>query len=205
MIGMPRITFTTAFAVPARSGTPETRISAQTRPSAVDSASEPTVTMTVSRRPCIRIGRNSADCLRKASMKGLRARDPPHPEARAEGEPRRTHDADAASCRRRVLRGSALRASHLSMRRAGSGPRASVLQAPFRQDLLERAVGLDLGERGVDFLQQFLVRFAHADADRADDHRLFARDEPDLREASLLEVVGDDRVIGEAGLETPGV
>jgi hypothetical protein len=68
MIGMPRITFTTAFAVPASRGTPETRISAHTRPSAVDSASEPTVTMTVSRRPCIRIGRNSADCLRKLSI-----------------------------------------------------------------------------------------------------------------------------------------
>src|SRR5829696_5241581 len=68
-------------------------------------------------------------------------------------------------------------------------PKASVLQAPFRQDLLERAVGLDLGERGVDFLEELLVRLAHADADRADDHRLVARDQPDVREAPLLQVV----------------
>src|SRR4051794_27742697 len=125
MIGMPRITFTTAFAVPESRGTPETRINAQTSPSAVDSASEPTVTMTVSRRPCIRIGRNSADCLRKLFM----------------------------SVRWRGSRATPVRGR-------------SVLQAPFRQDLLERAVGFDLGERGVDFLQELLVGLAHADPDR---------------------------------------
>ena len=44
---------------------PETRISAQIRPSTVETAREPTVTMIVSFTPVSRMGRNTADCVRK--------------------------------------------------------------------------------------------------------------------------------------------
>ena len=48
---------------------PDTRISAQTRPSTVDSSSEPIVTMIVSATPLIRIGRNSTASRQKACIR----------------------------------------------------------------------------------------------------------------------------------------
>src|SRR3712207_8741985 len=49
------------------------------------------------------------------------------------------------------------------------------------------------------------VGLAHADADRADDRRLERLHQPDLRIKALLQVVGQDRVVGEAGLQAAGV
>ena len=51
MIGMPRITLISPALSPVRMPMPDTRIKAQTRPSAVDSNSEPMVTMIVSATP----------------------------------------------------------------------------------------------------------------------------------------------------------
>ena len=50
-----------------------------------------------------------------------------------------------------------------------------------------------------------VVALAHADADRADRDRLVAVDEPHLGEAALLQIVGEDRIVGVAGLEAAGV
>ena len=68
MMGMPRMTFTTVLLVQTKGATPETRINAQTKPSSVESASEPMVTMMVSFTPRRRIGRNSPASWRKALM-----------------------------------------------------------------------------------------------------------------------------------------
>src|SRR5271155_1060994 len=65
MIGMPRITFTTDLAIHDNAGTPDTRIIAQTRPSRVENTREPIVTTIVNPAPCSKIGRNSADRVRK--------------------------------------------------------------------------------------------------------------------------------------------
>ena len=54
-------------------------------------------------------------------------------------------------------------------------------------------------------LQQLRVGLAHADADRADDGRLVALDQAHFGERALLQVVGDDRLVGEAGLDAAGV
>src|ERR1700722_4592948 len=62
---MPRITFTTDFAIHDNAGMPDTRIIAQTKPSRVENNREPIVTTIVSPAPCSRIGRNSADRGRK--------------------------------------------------------------------------------------------------------------------------------------------
>src|SRR5947209_1532513 len=62
------------------------------------------------------------------------------------------------------------------------------LQAPFIEDLLDGAVGLQLRERGVDLAEQRGLALAHADADRADRGRLVAVDEPHLGEAALLQI-----------------
>ena len=39
-------------------------------------------------------------------------------------------------------------------------------EAPLRQDLVDRAVGLELGEASIDLLQKLAIGLAHADADR---------------------------------------
>ena len=49
------------------------------------------------------------------------------------------------------------------------------------------------------------VALAHADADRADDGRLVALDQAQLGEIALLQIVGKDRIVGEAGLQAAGV
>ena len=101
---------------------PETRISAQTSPSTVDSSSEPMVTTIVSQTPCSRIGKNSTASL---------------PETSASAQISASHRA-------------------LGIRRLG-------LQAPFLEDLVDGAVGLELGERGVDLAEQLGVALADAD------------------------------------------
>src|SRR5262245_33394054 len=63
MIGMPRITLIRLALSPDSAAMPETRIIAQTRPSTVESRSEPIVTTIVSATPFMRIGKNStASC-----------------------------------------------------------------------------------------------------------------------------------------------
>ena len=56
MIGMPRITFTMHLATHTNGPMPDTRISAHTSPNTVESSSEPSVTITVSRSPSKRMG-----------------------------------------------------------------------------------------------------------------------------------------------------
>src|SRR5260370_6333695 len=46
------------------------------------------------------------------------------------------------------------------------------LQAPFIEDLVEGAVRLQLGERGVDLAEQLAIALADSDRDRADGGRL---------------------------------
>src|SRR5262249_15316158 len=134
MIGMPRMRLTRTIAVAASARMPDTRISAHTMPSTVESTSEPSVTRMVLRTPNSRMGMNSIESARKRFMqrpppvRALRAR-PPSP--------------------------------------CGGGTR-KLLQPPLREYLFERAVGLELGERGVDAFEQVAVVLAHADADRAE-------------------------------------
>src|ERR1041384_117273 len=64
MIGMPRMILTIVREIAASTRTPETRISAQIRPSTVETAREPMVTMIVSFTPISRMGRNSTDWAR---------------------------------------------------------------------------------------------------------------------------------------------
>src|SRR5437764_9559960 len=65
MTGMPRITLIKPALRPDRTRMPDTRIIAHSKPSTVDSSSEPMVTTTVSQTPCSRIGRNSIVSRRK--------------------------------------------------------------------------------------------------------------------------------------------
>src|SRR6476660_3248131 len=160
MIGMPRITLIRLALSIDSALTPETRIIAQTRPSTVESSSEPMVTTIVSATPLIRIGKNST-----------------------------------ASCQKPFI-GKLSISLYLSALR---------LLAPFFEDLVDGAVGLQLGKRGVDLAEQRALPLAQADADRADGDGLVAVDEPHLGEAALLQIVGEDRVVGEAGLEAAGV
>src|SRR5438445_11187674 len=51
------------------------------------------------------------------------------------------------------------------------------LETPFVEDLVEGPVGLELGERGVDLAEQFLVGLADPDRNRADGHRLVGIDQ----------------------------
>src|SRR6266702_8281516 len=76
------------------------------------------------------------------------------------------------------------------------------LETPFVENLVEGAVGLELGERGVDLGEQLPVGLADPDRDRADGDRLVGIDQPDFRKSALLQVIGQDRKIGETGLET---
>src|SRR3954454_23560383 len=161
MIGMPRITLIRLALSSDRTRMPETRIIAQTRPSTVESSSEPMVTTIVRTTPLIRIGKNSA-----------------------------------ASCQKPFIdQPSSIGLSRSTLR----------LQAPFIEDLLDGAVGLQLGERGVDLAEQRGLALAHADADRADGDRLVAVDQTHLGEAALLQIVGEDRIVGVTGLEAAGV
>src|SRR6266481_9343869 len=75
------------------------------------------------------------------------------------------------------------------------------LQAPFVENLVEDAVRLQLGERGVDLAEQLGIALADSDRDRADGGRLVGIDQTHVAESALLEVVGQDRIIREAGLE----
>src|SRR5690606_15930603 len=68
MIGMPRSRLMIAELIQARTGTPDTRMAAQTRPSTVDSSSEPMVTWMVSHAPWRRMGRNCQDWVRNSDM-----------------------------------------------------------------------------------------------------------------------------------------
>src|ERR1700751_1538071 len=60
------------------------------------------------------------------------------------------------------------------------------LQAPFGEDFVDRAVGFQLGKRGVDLGEQLRVPLAHADADRTDHGRLVAFDNARIGKAALL-------------------
>ncbi|MNV85056.1 hypothetical protein D3C71_1789770 [compost metagenome] len=89
-MGMPRSRLITPPLKLDRYLLPETRISAHTSPSTVDSASEPSVTRIVSFAPSSSIGMNSAASLKNSIMTqptptGLPAGAPdaPHPPARA--------------------------------------------------------------------------------------------------------------------------
>src|SRR3954447_13618892 len=161
MIGMPRITLIRLALSSDRTRMPETRIIAQTRPSTVESTSEPMVTTIVSTTPLIRIGKNSA-----------------------------------ASCQKPFID----QPSSIGRWRS-----TLCLQAPFIEDLVDGAVGLELGQRGVDLAEQRGLALADADADRADGGRLVAVDEPHLGKAALLQIVSEDRIVGVAGLEAASV
>src|SRR5690349_694043 len=121
MIGMPRITLIRVALKPDRRPMPETRIIAQTSPSAVESSSDPIVTTIVSATPLSRIGKNSTASRQKPFISG------------------------------------------------------SALQTPFVEDLVHRAVRLQLRQGGIDLAEQLGLALAHADADRADRDGLVAR------------------------------
>src|SRR3954469_15871830 len=161
MIGMPRITLIRLALSSDRTRMPETRIIAQTRPSTVESSSEPIVTTIVSTTPLIRIGKNSA-----------------------------------ASCQKPFI-------DQLSS--IGRWRSTLCLQTPFIKDLVDGAIGLQLGERGIDLAEQRGFALAHADADRADGDGLVAVDQVHLGEAALLQIVGEDRIVRVTGLEAAGV
>ena len=66
-------------------------------------------------------------------------------------------------------------------------------------------LAFSLRERGVDLAEQRGLALAHADADRADGDGLIAVDQAHLGKAALLQIVGEDRIVGVAGLEAAGV
>src|SRR5664279_982424 len=153
MIGMPRITLIRPALSPCRTRRRETRINAQSSPRMVDSNSEPTVTRIVSQTPCSRIGMNSVASRRKFCINTdhvlLFARS------------RLNHD-----------RALLFRLGPISVDAEIASPRGCIrrlgLEPPFVENLVHRAISLELGERGVDLLQQILVGFADSDADGAD-------------------------------------
>src|ERR1043166_2890819 len=69
MIGMPRMTVTMTTAITASARTPDTRMSAHSMPSTVESKSEPSVTRTVFCTPSSRMGMNSTASVRKRFMR----------------------------------------------------------------------------------------------------------------------------------------
>src|SRR4029077_11000080 len=78
-------------------------------------------------------------------------------------------------------------------------------EAPFAQNFVQRAIGLDSRERSIDLRQQLLVALANSDGDGADDGRLVGIDQANFRKAALLEVIGEDRIVGVARLEAASV
>src|ERR1700758_163719 len=76
----------------------------------------------------------------------------------------------------------------------------ALLQVPLDENLVDRTVGVELGERGVDLLEKLLIGLAHADAHAARHLRLVGRDELRLEVRILGELVLEDRRIAEAGL-----
>ena len=70
MIGMPRSRLMMAALTLASSGMPDTRMTAHTRPSTVDSSKEPSVTRMVSQAPWSRMGMNSRAWCRNWVMGG---------------------------------------------------------------------------------------------------------------------------------------
>src|SRR5882762_9314151 len=114
MIGMPRMTVISAIAGQDRAGDGESRSSAQTKPSSVDSTSAQSVISIVTTQPCSRIGRKSRASARNACKVTAKSR---------------------------------------------------LLKAPLHQNLVDRTARLQLRQRRIDLLQQFLVGLAHADTD----------------------------------------
>src|SRR5258708_10750426 len=82
---------------------------------------------------------------------------------------------------------------------------ALCFEPPFVENLVDGTIRLELGERDVDLLEQIRVALADSDADRADNGRLVGFDQTNFRKTALLEVVREDRVVGETGLEAAGV
>src|SRR6266540_6905006 len=150
MIGMPRMTVISAIAGHDRTGDGDSRSSAHTKPSRVDSTSAQSVSSIVTTQPCSRIGRKSRASARNA-CKGKE--------------------------------------------------KSGLLQAPLHQDLVDRTVGLQLGERGVDLLEEVLIGLAHADTDAPRHLRLVGRHELRLEARVLRQLVLQDRRIAEAGLD----
>src|ERR1700736_4756008 len=204
MIGMPRMTLTTTTAIAASARMPETRMSAHSKPSTVESASEPSVTMMVLRTPVSRMGMNSMASVRKRCIvTSPRLRE----ESLPSGSDPRVGARSAAGEGDFPPVVPVERAPHPDPLPAwrGEGAERPSLQSPLGQYLFEGPVSLELGERGIDLLEQVAVALAHADADRAEDGRLVALGEPHLGEQPLLQVVGEDRIVGEASLEPPGI
>src|SRR6478735_6890418 len=71
------------------------------------------------------------------------------------------------------------------------------LLPPFLENLGNGAACLQLGERGVDLRQQFSIALAHADRDGANGDGLVGIDQAHLGEITLLQIVGEDRIVGE--------
>src|ERR1700724_1765488 len=186
MIGMPRITLIRLALSPDRARRPETRIKAQSSPRMVDRISEPMVTRIVSHTPCSRIGMNSAASRRKFCI------DSNH--ALHFARLKLNHDGT-------FLELTAERCPLVPTHVSG----ALGLEPPFVENLVDGAIRLELGERGVDLLEQIGIGLADADPDRTDDGRFVGFDQPNLRETALLEVVGKNRIVGETGLEKSGV
>src|SRR5438093_11483939 len=94
------------------------------------------------------------------------------------------------------------RKSRASARNACKGKgKSRLLQAPLHQNLVDRTVRLQLGERGVDLLQQVLIGLAHADTDAARHLRLIGGHELRLEARVLRQLVLQYRRIAEAGLD----
>src|SRR5208337_4383808 len=76
-----------------------------------------------------------------------------------------------------------------------------LFQIPFHQDLVERAVGLQLGERRIDLLQQLLIGLAHPDTDASGHFRLVRGYQLCLEIRVLRQLILEDRRVAEAGLD----
>src|SRR5581483_2545965 len=82
---------------------------------------------------------------------------------------------------------------------------ALAAKAPFVENFRDRAVRLQLGERGVDLAQQLLIALAYADRDGADGHRLVGFDQAHLRKQAQPEIVRKDRIVAISRLQAAGV
>src|SRR5580765_6059008 len=72
--------------------------------------------------------------------------------------------------------------------------RVRLLQSPAREDLVDRAVGLEFAQRRIHLVERWLVALAHGDADAAGKRRLVILREARFRISALRDLVGDDRI-----------
>jgi len=79
------------------------------------------------------------------------------------------------------------------------------IRAPTSPRSCRPCILLQLVERCVICASSSCVALAHADADATGEHRPCSSWPGDFGKQPLIEIVGEDRVISEAGLDAPGV